>query len=252
MSKRLEGAMLGARPSWGKSNGIGIWTPEQQLARKRDNTWVALGDPYFSSVKLLLHLDGANNSTTFTDTSTSPVTMLTSGSPVISTAQSKFGGASLSVSNSYINTANTSRFVLGSTTDFTIECWFYLAAHNQTTRAIFSLQGLGLTCNLRTVDTLRFGAIDGTAAVPTGQWNHLAIVRSGASGTFKMYLNGTQDGGTQNYAAGTATDAIHIGYSAPNAGMYWPGYIDEFRATYGVARYTSNFTVPTASFPDFA
>lgn len=247
----LNGGLLGIQRSANTTTAPGAWTPNEQVISKRAGTWPSTGDLYFSSVKLLLHLDGTNGSTTFTDSSTSPVLMTSFGSPVISTAQSKFGGASLfTPSGSYINTPSSSRFTLTTTTEFTIECWFYVAAHNQTNRAIFSLQSLGFTCNLRTVDTLRFGAIDGTAAVPVGQWNHLAVVRSGVSGTFKMYLNGTQDGGTQNYAAGTATDAIFVGYSAPNAGMPWVGYIDEFRATYGVARYTANFTPPTAPFPN--
>ena len=31
---------------------------------------------------------------------------------------------------------------------------------------------------------------------------------------------------------------------------FYAGYIDDFRITYGKARYTSNFDVPTEAFPD--
>jgi hypothetical protein len=31
---------------------------------------------------------------------------------------------------------------------------------------------------------------------------------------------------------------------------YFSGYMQEFRITSGVARYTTNFTVPTAAFPN--
>lgn len=52
------------------------------------------GDPYFSSVVLLLHCDGSNGGTTFTDHSSAARTLTASGNTNTSTAQYKFGTAS--------------------------------------------------------------------------------------------------------------------------------------------------------------
>jgi hypothetical protein len=37
---------------------------------------------------------------------------------------------------------------------------------------------------------------------------------------------------------------------ADAGGATYIGYIDEFRITKGIARYTANFTPPTAAFPN--
>ena len=52
------------------------------------------GDPFFSNVSLLLHMDGANGSTAFTDSGPNALTATVVGSSAIATAQSQFGGAS--------------------------------------------------------------------------------------------------------------------------------------------------------------
>src|SRR5690606_25450842 len=51
------------------------------------------GDPYWASVVLLLHMDGADGSTMFIDSSANGLTVTANGNAQIDTAQSKFGGA---------------------------------------------------------------------------------------------------------------------------------------------------------------
>ena len=82
-------------------------------------------DEYFYSNSLLLHMDGANNSTTFTDNSINNFTPTVFGNAKISTAQSVFGGSSLLLDGSvdYLSYASNANFDYG-TDDFTIEGWF--------------------------------------------------------------------------------------------------------------------------------
>jgi hypothetical protein len=72
-------------------------------------------DEYYDNVSLLLYGNGTNGSTTITDNSPSPKTVTAVGNAQISTAQSKFGGASIAFDGTgdYITVPDSSAFVLG-------------------------------------------------------------------------------------------------------------------------------------------
>jgi hypothetical protein len=79
-------------------------------------------------------------------------------------------------------------------------------------------------------------------------WYHFAIVRNGTTTT--LYKNGTSYlslTDTANYT----TPYIVIGnaYQTSRNGVI--GYMDDFRVTSGLARYTANFTPPTAALPTY-
>jgi hypothetical protein len=68
-----------------------------------------------------------------------------------------------------------------------------------------------------------------------------------------MFVNGTQVGSTYtdstNYLSASRRPVIGInGFNETAAPLN--GYIDDLRITKGVARYTANFSVPTAAFPN--
>lgn len=89
------------------------------------------------------------------------------------------------------------------------------------------------------------------SALTAGTWNHIALCKS--SGSTKLYINGVQSGSTYtdslNYVGFAdrpvlGAEGVSVGSNPLN------GYIDDFRATKGTARYTANFTPPTKALPD--
>jgi hypothetical protein len=213
------------------------------------------GDRSFSSVSLLLHGDGTNGSTTITDSSPSPKTVTAVGNAQISTAQSKFGGASVAFDGTgdWLTVPANIGFNFG-TADFTVEYWIYwnsIKAGENHVQIGGSSNVLGTTTGNR----LEFFAnaasrILDSVAVTAGTWFHVALAK--ASGQTRLFKNGTQVGSTysdsNNYS--NAEMRLFARTDAFNSSAPLDGYIDDLRITKGVARYTANFTPPTAAFAD--
>ena len=214
------------------------------------------GDSYFSNVVLLQHFDS-----NFSDSSGSNHTATVSGDAAISATQSKFGGSAAS----FDGTGDYYSFPLDNdwafdNGDFTVEAWIRLNNINKT-QQIFEMSGPGqfpFQFYVDSTNVLKFytSVSGGTAfaastALSAGQWYHVAITRSGT--TMRLFLNGNVDatstGQTANYSYST-TWQPNVGRQNSGATSYLDGYIDELRVTKGVARYTANFSVPTAAFPD--
>ena len=117
--------------------------------------------------------------------------------------------------------------------------WSFHADHNSGTAGKFTLW----------VHNFNSGSspmLTSTSTSKTSTWNHVAIVRNGNS--FAMYVNGVSEA-TATFSGsmdGGGTWPIYIG--GPN--QAYDGYIDDVRITKGIARYTANFTAPTAPFPN--
>jgi hypothetical protein len=223
-------------------------------------SWVVTGsektpvDPQFGSVSLLLHGDGADGSTTITDSSPSPKTVAAFGNAQISTAQSKFGGASIALDGTgdYLTVPSSTSMRLGSS-DFTIEFWLYLATQGsfiiydqrslstQVVPTIYTASGL-----IKYFVSANDRITGSTLAATT--WHHIAVSRSGTS--TKMFINGTQAGSTYTDTNDYIQNPVAIGTTLVTLSNNLNGYIDDLRITKGVARYTANFTPPTAPFPD--
>lgn len=214
--------------------------------------------PDFANVSSLLHFDGSGGSTTFTDQK--GLTWSAIGNAQISTAQSKFGGSSLLLDGAGdgIQTGATAAFDFG-TGDFTVEFFLYVIAHTNATAALLSSGAASWVTGERVMRfdtgaklslyTYEIGNIIGVTSFPTGAWKHVALCRSGT--TMRLFYDGAVDatatiGGAVNFNTSSKT---LIGNSVFD-GLSLNGYVEEFRATKGVARYTSAFTPPTAAFPD--
>lgn len=199
-------------------------------------------DPYFANVVLLLHGEGANGSTTFTDHSSFGKTVTVTGSTAVSTAEYKYGGSS-------IKGAASSRLscALGTdgsmTGDFTIE----LFALNGGVNVIFA--GPSGTGYLYSGAFQDYGgpnlSIDTTQL--SGVWNHYAISRTGS--TIYAFKNGVL-ADSKTYSGTVNLQTVFLGYYPPNDNLHFTGYYDEVRVTKGVGRYTAGFTPPAAQFPD--
>lgn len=229
-------------------------------------------DSDFGDVTLLLPFDGANASTTFTDISSVANVMSGFGSAQLTTAQKKFGTASLDLegTNSYLTTPATAAgpLDLPSGGDFTIEGWFRTNPTGGDQRVVFTLGStsdpaagyIRMYTNATglTVQCGGFGSIGtwqdidfppGTIADST--WYSFAIVRSGSDGYF--FINGVAAPSTPVntwITAGPLSPTLYIGAS-DNSGFqatFWDGQIDELRFTKGLARYTANYTPVTDAF----
>lgn len=178
----------------------------------------------------------------------------TVGNAQISTSVKKYGTGSIAFDGNgdYLVVPAGQNLTFGSG-DFTIEFWVYEAAsqtanlYDQRSTGIQVTPVIYLNSNALTYYVNGNQQITG-ASLPTGQWNHVAVSRSGTS--TKMFLNGTQTGSTYTDTNVYVSAPIGIGAYPVSGVSPFSGYIDDLRITKGVARYTANFTPPTAAFPD--
>ncbi len=221
---------------------------------------------------LLLHMDGADGSTTFTDDSGPAHSAAAIGNAKISTAQSKFGGASVYFDGSgdYLAVPYSANFNFGSS-DWTIDYWVnfstlpgrdaqmacvahYDSGTNDRSYQVFIRDAdgggnydmmMGYSTNGTNVIKIDSDAI----TISTGTWYHFAFVLSGTTLTF--YHDGVSKGSvTLSATLHSSSAELQIGRNGVGGGWYTHGYMDEVRVTKGVARWTSNFTPPTAPYGD--
>ena len=211
-------------------------------------------DPDFSSVELLMHMDGTNGGTSFTDSSSNGLTVTAYGNAQTSTAQGKFDQSLLlDGSGDYLIVTDSSSVTAAGTGDFTFECWFYNPTGSSTVSNSGTLfqGGTGGPILRYQSSSLSFGIVGVGYLLSTSQpsddtWHHVAVCRDSTS--TRLYLNGSQ--ATSGTVSNSLTAITHYG-AHTNAALNWDGYMDDVRITIGVARYTgSSYTVPTAAFPD--
>ena len=216
-------------------------------------------DSNFASVSLLLHMDGSNGSTTFTDNSNNSYAIIRTGSGTISTAQSKFGGAA------YLSTALNDKLSVNSfnyaSGDFTFECWWYPRQFTAGYKAFFITKGSSTVYGFFTNDDATSRKIffaqtapsfsyittgTGSINITLSQWHHVAVTKQGT--TLRTFFDGVlyQTGTMNGSLVGTGID---IGYHSSGSTSEL-GYLDDVRLTQGVARYTASFTPPAAAFPN--
>lgn len=219
---------------------------------------MAVDDSY---TKSLLHFNGVDASTTFTDESGK--TWTPAADAQIDTAQSKFGGASglFDGTGDYIETSDHDDFNINDG-DWTIDFWMRPHATPASYFSLFGHRGaagdISIYCNL---DASRWLAvtiktsvsqfsITYSSALSVDTWYHVAIVRDSAANLIRFFVGGTSRG-TYDITGLTLSESaakLVIGRYGESASYYYNGWIDEFRWSKGIARWTSNFTPPVAEY----
>jgi len=142
------------------------------------------------------------------------------------------------------------------TGDFTIEMWLYPTESNNAifrkTTSTGSASPPSLSVYVAGTTPLvgvNSGTADGSwitasSSFSNNAWNHFAITRN--SGTVTIWINGNSAGSATRTADVDNNITFRLG-EWRNSSENYKGYIQDFRLTKGLARYTANFTPPTAS-----
>jgi hypothetical protein len=210
-------------------------------------------DPYFANVSLLLHGNGANGSTAITDSSPNPKIVTAVGNAQISTAQSKFGGASIAFDGTgdVLSVGSSSDLVPGAS-NFTIEFWVrHTAGAGQFmySNPNFAI-GLWPSGTLALVNNAGANVLTDSENFLSATWIHVAVTRD--ENVIRLFKDGNLVASATNSVSYSTAGTTRVGSWLDGNNFFFNGYVDELRKTIGVfgARYTANFAPPTAPFPD--
>jgi len=222
-------------------------------------------DPYFSSVGLLLHGGGADNSTVITDSSGTPKTVTPYYNCRISTTRTVYGTGSIYCDGAqdYFSYPQHTDFDFGSG-DLTIEFWGYISSIAASERIFQSrdgdvVAGLYLSGGSSSNTLQLHYSTNGTGFATAGftfsanidTWTHYAITR--LSGIFSIWKGGVLQG-THGSAGALYYNAAHswIWGGQSTADRSPSVFFYDVRKTKGIARYTGAgpFIVPPLQFPN--
>lgn len=143
--------------------------------------------------------------------------------------------------------------------DWTIEGWYYMTATSTNTFlwqiGTDTTHRVGLYCSTFTgqfysqnigLNNIGIGTI-----LSLNTWTHIAVTRQG--NTIRYFVNGTLFGTTSSFTdiinSNSCTLCLGGNQFNGTAKEYFKGFIDDFRVTTGLARYTATFTLPNQAFP---
>ena len=178
------------------------------------------------------------------------------GDAATSTTQVKFAGTksiAFDGTGDYLQTTLSDKIL---TSQFTVEGWVRMSTvggpegvfHLGASAFPSNIDGLGIFTRSSTY-SYNWGffcngtQVNSSTAPSAGVWYHLALVRD-SNNLVTMYLDGNSLV-TSTQSGSIAGDILTIG-GYYNSSYIWNGNIQDFRITKGLARYTSNFTPPTA------
>jgi hypothetical protein len=215
---------------------------------------------------LMLHCDGSDDGTTFTDSSSYSRSATKVGTPVTKTGTKKFGTASIycATKDSYVTFPDSADFAFG-TNPFTIDTWVYTTDASKHVliygqrESAYKYIDIEARADTRKVEILVYTAVGTYLQITTpftisvSTWYHIAIVRvnsDNAATAWRIFIDGDQKSLTLVH--GNWNDSIPdyaANIVAPGATLGGPSlaYYDEYRIS-NVARWTSSFTPPTSAY----
>jgi len=220
-------------------------------------------DPYWQNVELLLKGETGNGSTSIIDSSPRPKTANTVSNVTVSTTQYKWGTGSIyhasSATNSWI--AYTASNWTNFSNQWTIECWFILPAgfnngNLELTEVLVGSAGPNITC----YNSGEFNVYSGpggsayystqTSLTTAGVWHHMAMCKTSGNNTPTLFIDGIQLTNIQQVTSSGWTNGNGVFYQGrADGGSKTQVYVDDFRITQGIVRYTANFPTPSKTFP---
>ena len=191
--------------------------------------------------------------------------LTTVGDARISTAVTKYGTGAMYFDGTgdYLNCGYSPQFEFG-TGDFTVECWVYTTSY-AATQSLFDsrVQAAVVEANRLVLyilatsgypqlyDASNDVAVISTIAVPLNTWTHIAFTRN--SGTARVFVNGQVGATNASFTTNFLVNKLVIGAAIQVSGggvynrNFFNGYIDDYRITKGIARYTTAFVPPSAA-----
>jgi hypothetical protein len=146
--------------------------------------------------------------------------------------------------------------------DFTVECWFYLNNVTATQQLIMSHRNASTGANAyvpfliwAATSTLTlyissnnssWNIVNGSSlgTVTANQWYHVALCR--ANGVIRAFVNGLQKVTVNNVSAYTTTQPFQVGMSTGETNSALNGYVCDVRFLNGQALYPTNFLPPVS------
>jgi hypothetical protein len=224
----------------------GIWDLDEQKIAASAGIWPGpvAPDPYWANVTRLYYF----SSGPITDASLSESDPALVNDVQIVNDQSPFAGGSSAYFNGTSSYMDIPTVTLGTSTNFTVEFWIRLEVSNKMHTVLvgnpISNSRILFDGGNKLITTIyQEGPI-----IPTGDWCHVAFVRE--ADISKRFINGV---GSWFDFESVARTYNSIGSSFfDGSGSWWlQGWLSNMRITSGVARYSSDFTPPTAPFPNF-
>jgi len=215
------------------------------------------GEGIDENTVLMMHMDDAG----LTDSSANNHTITSvEGDVTKNTIKKKFGdgsayfpGGNVGHEGPLLRASKHTDWDFGSN-EFTIDFWAYPTV---TKRMGFFKNGdyfdspksLGIDCEWSTsagnynIILSTFGnyadlvSVGFPHSITTNAWNHIAIVRE--NNTLYYYINGAEGGEAAIPAGDLAYGDFDVGANNGGVALPWTGYIDEFRISKGIARWTN-------------